>query len=166
MIMTIDLGSYSSDDLTSSDESIFHRLYAPVAPHTTSKTGRSCTSCHNNPVALGYGRGELVYTTDGGVGKWTFKPAYSNNPYDGLPEDAWIVFPDDFNDPTVGTDPAVYSTRTSFRPFNLIEQKKILTVGACLTCHEESSTVMLNSLKENFNITLDKLNSECILPHW
>jgi hypothetical protein len=168
MIMTIDLGSYSSDDLKTSDESIlFHRLYAPTAPHTTSKTGRSCTSCHNNPAALGYGRGVLNYTIDGNRGKWTFIPAYGNNPNDGLPEDAWIPFPLNFkNDNPIISSNKPNSTRTDFRPFTIEEQKKILRVGSCFTCHSEDSALMMTSLQQDFNQFILQISDQCILPDW
>ncbi len=126
MILTIDKESfYSSDELKSSDESlIFHRLFSPASPHTTSTKGRGCKSCHNDPLALGYGRGDLVYEIVNGSGIWTFKPEFAANKYDGLPEDAWIGF---FQESS-----SVNSTRTDFRSFSVEEQKQILTVGACL----------------------------------
>ena len=181
MIMTIDKNSlYSSDDLKSSDEYkqedesiIFHRLFAPAAPHTTSAKGRSCKSCHNNSLAIGYGRGELNYEILDGAGKWNFIPEYASNKYDGLPEDAWIGFlsnsSDDLPDGKAGfksSDEFIRSTRTDFRPFTLEEQKRILTIGACLTCHDENSGIILNSLDEDFKSYLLKISEDCVLPKW
>jgi len=161
MIMTIDKESYySSDDLKSSDEPvIFHRLYAPASPHTIVKEGRSCKSCHNNPLAIGYGRGELKYVIENGKGKWEFLPEFAANKYDGLPEDAWIEFnlshqPNEFSK----------STRTDFRPFNIEEHKRILRVGACLTCHEEQSEVMQKSLVVDFEEYIKEIGNKCKLP--
>ena len=168
MIMTIDKGSYySSDDFKSSDESvIFHRLYAPTSPHTTSIQGRNCVSCHNDPLAIGYGRGRLEYMITNGKGSWKFTPQFEANKNDGLPEDAWIGFlmeTKNLHKPAMGH---YASTRTDFRPFSLEEQKRILTVGTCLTCHDENSQVMINSMNEAFENYLLKISEQCILPEW
>ena len=162
MIMTIDKGSFDSSD----DPIIFHRLYAPAAPHTIVREGRSCKSCHNNPVALGYGRGDLVYMIEKEMGNWKFSARFEKNKYDGLPEDAWIQFP--YNEELLIQDSEEQglSTRTDFRAFNTQEQKRILTVGACLTCHKENSKVMLQSLELDFNDYIKKISSNCILPEW
>jgi len=58
------------------------------------------------------------------------------------------------------------STRTDFRPFTIEEQKRILTVGACLTCHDENSKIILNSLDEDFENYLLKISEDCVLPGW
>lgn len=159
MILTIDRADFDKNLNGSSEAGIFHRLYAPAAPHTTSRKGRSCKSCHNSSMALGYGQGTLNYQTEGSSGFWSFIPAYANNPEDGLPEDAWIGFL---------TEPGDHfqSTRTNFRAFTLADQQKILTVGACLTCHEEQSGVMAESLHEEFSVYLKKRTAKCILPSW
>lgn len=154
MIMTIDVGSF---DRRLHDSLIFHRLFAPAASHTTQTTGRDCKSCHNNPVALGFGEGELEYVLNDDTGKWLFKPKYQNNSNDDLPEDAWTGFLEERH----GT----VSTRTNVRPFNVEEQKRILTVGACLTCHSDESEEMLDGL-ENFKKTLEKRSEVCALPVW
>ncbi|WKK65005.1 hypothetical protein [Lutimonas zeaxanthinifaciens] len=140
-----------------SDERIFERLYAANAPHTTGKEVRSCASCHQNPSALGYGKGKLNYTIEGSSGSWSFEPDYAENPYDGYPEDAWIGFLSEPSGKKV-------STRTDFRPLNLKEQKSILRVGACLECHKESSEVMSRALKDGINPLLLDLSDNCILP--
>lgn len=153
MVLSIDKESF--DDTNS--EEIFHRLYAPTVAHTTSAKGRSCISCHNNPLAIGYGRGKLVYETENGVGWWKFTPRFAANKHDGLPEDAWIGFMQEREGYT--------ATRDSVRPFNLAEQKRILTVGACLTCHAEDSDIMFESLGD-FEIVLKSVSEKCILPVW
>ena len=154
MILTIDKKSFTGNE---SDAEIFHRLYAPVAPHTTSKEGRSCVSCHNNPNALGYGEGELVYETNNGTGKWYFESLYENDLHDNLPLDAWIGF-------LQNRDGAV-STRSNVLPFTVELQKEILTVGACLTCHDENSNVMIESLND-FDALMENRSAKCILPDW
>ena len=168
MILTSDKNSFqSSDDLESSDESItFHRLFSPVAPHTTSTKGRSCKSCHNNPLAIGYGRGELTFEINNRIGKWKFTPEFAANKYDGLPEDTWIGFSFDLSQSAFEALCELQSTRTDFRPFTIEEQKQILTVGACLSCHDENSEIILNSLDEDFEKYLSKISEKCVLPEW
>ncbi len=154
MVLSIDLASFTKQK---HDSLIFQRLFAPAAPHTTTKKGRSCQSCHNNPVALGYGKGRLEFVLDGGQGTWSFDPAYQNNPNDGLPEDAWTGFLQERR--------GKVSTRSWLRPFSVEEQKNILTAGACLTCHKGDSRVMKESLL-NFQALLKSLNRDCVLPEW
>lgn len=152
MILTIDVNSFNKK---ANDSFIFKRLFAPVAPHTTQTEGRSCKSCHNNPVALGYGEGELNYIVEGYSGRWIFTPKYQDNVNDGLPEDAWTGF--------LKSRAGKTSTRSDVRPFSVAEQRKILMVGACLTCHNEDSRVMKQSLV-NFNKVLSVKTRKCIVP--
>lgn len=149
MIMTIDHDSFAKDKGTS-----FHRLYAPASGHTTRREGRSCKSCHNNPLAIGFGRGELHFEISGAEGKWRFDPRFAINQQDGLPEDAWIGF---LKEPL-----SPFATRTDLRPFSVKEQKKILQVGSCLTCHDEKSKVMERTLV-NFESALSQCSDKCIL---
>jgi hypothetical protein len=152
MVLTIDVGSF---DKTLHDSLIFQRLFAPAAPHTTQLVGRDCKSCHNNPVALGFGDGRLIYKTDNGVGKWNFSPKYQNNQNDGLPEDSWIGF--------MQSKEGKVSTRSDVRPFNLDDQKRILEVGACLSCHNDQSQVIKQSLVD-YEGLIKNLSKDCILP--
>ena len=153
MIMTLDKSKYKTKD----SELIFKRLFAPAVSHTIQKGSRSCESCHNDPLALGYGRGELEYIVNNNIGRWIFESKFGNIKYDNLPEDAWIGFMQ-----TRTTDMA---TRENIRPFNIDEQKKILTVGACLTCHKADSEIMITSLSD-YKKQLSKLPKECVLPSW
>lgn len=154
MALTIDKASYTNEK---NDSLIFHRLYAPVAPHTTALKGRTCKSCHNNPVALGYGEGDLLYDINDGKGKWKFSALYEPDINDGLPVDAWINFLD--------YREGMVSTRKNVFPFSIEQQKKILTVGACLTCHQEDSQVMKKSL-DHFEDLVKRMDTKCILPVW
>ena len=154
MILSID-NSDHKDTLAKNNS--FERLYAANAPHTTRKEARSCTSCHSNPTALGYGKGELKYQLNGTTGKWIFEPSYALNVVDGLPEDAWIPF-------LIKTKADRLSTRTDFRPLNLKEQQNILSVGACLQCHSEGSKIMNESLKTGLKPLLLRLSDKCQLP--
>lgn len=134
-------------------KSSFHRFFAPGSAHTISAKGRTCKECHNNPVALGYGRGDLIYTKKG---TWKFKPLFTND-IDGLPQDAWIPF--------LKNDIEDKATRKNARPFNLSEQQNILRVGACLTCHKEGSKVT-NWMLNDFEAVLLQVKEACILPEF
>ena len=147
MILTI-------DKFKNPQKKIFKRLFAPTFSHTINKSGRSCKSCHNNPLALGYGKGKLAYSK---IGKWSFEPGFSNHIADNLPKDAWIGF--------LKTRDETSTTRTYTRPFTVEEQKRILLVGACLTCHDENSSVMKRSLIE-FKDVLSKATDNCVLPSY
>jgi hypothetical protein len=149
MITTIDKGSFKKGE-----KLIFHRLYAPSSAHTTQREGRSCKSCHNDPLAIGYGRGELLFSKEG---KWSFNPLYENSKYDGLPQDAWTGFLRERMDQA--------TTRIDMRPFNLLEQKRILTAGSCLTCHEAGSSVMKRSLVDFDKVIRDR-SKRCVMPAW
>ncbi len=82
-------------------------------------------------------------------------PQFSNHKEDNLPKDAWIGF--------IKTRDETSTTRLNTRPFTVEEQKRILLVGACLTCHEENSEVMKESL-DNFEKVLKSITKKCILP--
>jgi hypothetical protein len=136
---------------------VFHRLYARMSAHTISRNTRSCQSCHNDPIALGYGQGNLRYEITGDSGHWRFTPAQALSPQDALPADAWIGF--------LQTRIGQVSTRDNVRPFNTEEQKRILNVGACLSCHPGESAVMQQAL-EAFAATVARRSKSCILPSW
>ena len=151
--MTLDKSNHDKEK----SEIIFKRLFAPSVTHTIQKESRSCESCHNNPLALGYGRGNLEYIINNHIGRWIFEPKFGKNKFDNLPEDAWIGF--------LQTRTENMATRVNIRPFSVEEQRKILTVGACLTCHESNSEIIRLSLT-NYAEQLNNLPSECILPSW
>jgi len=131
----------------------FERFFSPVEPHTTAAKGRSCVSCHNDPLALGLGRGELRLVNDGEP-RWTFEPREEAR-RDGLPADAWTGF---LEPPRPRS-----STRTDARPFTPDEQKRILRVGACLTCHEPTASE-LERVYRGFEESLDRVTPRCIVP--
>ncbi|MCK5401220.1 MAG: hypothetical protein KAJ28_06265 [Flavobacteriaceae bacterium] len=158
MIMTIDLSSYTEKIV--GKDILFHRLYAPNSPHTTTKEVRSCMSCHANSATLGYGNGALNYIINNGIGKWNFIPEYELNPNDNLPEDAWIPFLKTVEEGVVN------STRSDFRPFTVKEQKQLLLIGACLQCHKENSSIMQESLVNGIQPLLKRLDIKCVLPTW
>ena len=147
MVLTIDIGSFNKQ---LHDSLIFHRLFAPASPHTTSSEGRNCKSCHFNPVALGYGEGKFIIENDNLI----FDSKYQNNPHDGLPEDSWIPF--------LGKPKNKYATRSNLEPFSIEQQKKFLQVGACLNCHDDNSEVMQNSLVD-YEKVLREISDKCVV---
>jgi len=153
MILTIE----RSGSTGAAGVATFRRLYARVEPHTTRREARSCVSCHNDPVAIGYGTGRLRYVAEPRGGRWTFVPASAPTPWDGLPADAWIPF--------LATREGLTSTRDDVRPFTVEEQRKILQVGACLTCHDGKSAVMRGSVRD-FEGLLRRRTKRCMLPVW
>lgn len=155
MIASVDQSSFPGT-YGEKDSLHFLRLFSPTSAHTTGK-GRDCASCHQDPLAIGYGRGNLQFEHYGKEGRWQFDPEYVNSKFDDHPQDAWmgfLTFPDH-----------VTSTRHNARPFNIMEQKKILTVGACLSCHQPEGMIMQEGLKD-FEIILENVGENCVVPVW
>lgn len=151
MILTVDRGSYRGKP----DQDVaYKRLFAPVQPHTVQAVGLDCKACHQNPVALGFGRGELTYDIRDGKGYWRFSPRFANRIEDNLPEDAWTGFMDGRKG---------QATRHTLRPMSTEEQQRMLRVGACLHCHASTSMVMKESLR-TYEQMLKQLPPQCILP--
>jgi hypothetical protein len=57
------------------------------------------------------------------------------------------------------------ATRDDVRPFSIEEQRRILTVAACLTCHGAKSAVMRDSVRD-FKALLARRSSRCVVPVW
>lgn len=121
----------------------FVRAWAFAAPHTTVRAGQSCRACHLDAQALGFGRGELQLEDAG----WRFEPARAPSRFDGLPHDAWVGFLSDQRGVT---------TRQRQRPLNVEEQRRVLRVGACLTCHPAES-----GLFDDFLTALEQRSAAC-----
>ena len=155
MIMTLNANRESPFERDR--ETLFRRLYAPAFSHTIVKRSRSCESCHNNPLAIGYGRGKLTYVLRDDGGSWIFQPQYENISHDGLPADAWIGFLEERKGDV--------ATRINARPFTVEEQKKILLVGACLTCHRPEER-RLGKPFDDFRNVRSLISEKCILPDW
>ncbi len=173
MILTIDRNLLPGQP----PDVIFRRLFAPLAAHTTQRQARRCESCHNDPVALGYGKGRLRFEPAraqtraaaspgtgsrpneraGRTGTWLFTPARPASPQDGLPEDAWTGF--------LAERSGMVSTQAGARPFSVAEQQRVLTVGACLTCHQGDSAVMRDAVRD-FPALLRRRSASCAEPVW
>ena len=146
MVLTIDVGSFNKQ---LHDSLIFQRLFIPASPNTTIKKGIECKSCQYKHVALGYGQGVFKIIDKALI----FNSKYEDNPNDGLPEDAWIDF--------LGKPRDKFATRSNLSPFDIEQQKNILKVGVCLTCHDDNSDVMQESIID-FKSVLQKQSGNCI----
>ena len=153
MVMTFDRNKEAGGP----PDILFRRLHAKLFAHTTRREARSCKSCHNDPLALGFGKGALRYEVAGRSGRWTFAPKEKASAHDGLPGDSWTGF--------LQARTGMVSTRAGARPFSVEEQRRILTVGACLTCHAGDSAVMTRAVAD-FAGTLARKNPRCATPAW
>ena len=90
-------------------------------------------------------------------GRWQFTPQEAALPHDGLPADAWTGFLRAREDRA--------STAEGARPFNVAEQQRVLTVGACLTCHAGDSAPMRAALRD-FAGTMQRRTPACAAPAW
>lgn len=149
MILSIDMNNTAK-------QKIFKRLYAPAFSHTIIKPQNQCKICHNNPVAMGFGRGELKLLVRDKLSSWSFTPKYTQSKADNLPMDAWIGF---LNITGIGK-----TTRTNTRSFNYNELNKILRVGACFTCHDENKKSIRKFLN-NFPDNIKLLPTKCYIPN-
>ncbi|HEY6001352.1 MAG TPA: hypothetical protein VIV57_00680, partial [Anaeromyxobacter sp.] len=135
----------------------FLRAYALAVPHTTTRAGRTCASCHQDPFALGYGRGTLALERREGHWVWRFDPAYAPSPKDGLPADAWIPFPPG------AAGAAGVTTRTALAPLEREAQVRTLAVGACLPCHDPGSPAG-RALYARFRESVARAGPRCRVP--
>ena len=132
---------------------IFKRLYAPTSSHTIVKNGRTCESCHSDSRTLGFGTGKLnIEKIEKENVEIFFESEYINHPVDNLPLDSWIKPFSELKEPA--------STRTGARPFNTKEQKKILVVGRCLSCHK-GTDVNIKMIYSNFTKAIKTRKSFC-----
>ena len=153
MILTITRNSGAS----ATHDPICWRLYARTFAHTIRREARSCESCHNDPVAIGFGQGALRFEISGGTGHWLFTPENGPSSLDSLPADAWTGFQQ--------TRVGMVSTRDDVRPFTTEEQHRILRVGACLRCHKGDSPVMRESIAD-FEAVVARRSERCAVPVW
>lgn len=98
------------------------RWFAPLDPHTTSREGRSCSSCHRSPQALGLGSGELRVER----GRWCFEPYHPDPAAPGRARDGWI---------RQGQATPGESADGRIRSLSTAELRRVLRVGWCLSCH-------------------------------
>ena len=102
-------------------------------PHTTQKKGRNCNDCHRSPKSVGLGHGSIVFRNQ----RFDFVPALSNSP-----TQLGIEQPLDSITNIEGKQ-LVNVSRPGLRPFQKDEIVKILEVGICLTCHQDSNDLVM-----------------------
>ncbi len=155
MVLTIDGINNGLNKLKNGEKNyqIFKRLYAPTSSHTTVKNARSCESCHTDSRTLGFGSGKFnIEKIKNEMVKIFFESDYVNHQADNLPLDSWIKPFEDIEKPA--------STRIGARPFNTKEQKKILVVGRCLSCHKGTNE-NIKTIYSDFNKALKIRKSFC-----
>ena len=117
----------------------FNRLtMAAINPHTTQARGRSCADCHTSSKTVGLGEG-MVWKKEG---EYHFTPLNSGieTPFGTtVPLDAYV---------SMDGEALQNSSRSDLRPFNGEELRRILRVGECLGCHEQTDTLFANYTKE------------------
>lgn len=116
-------GMISTLDATAAGGAVTEtRFYAAFDPHTTSRDGRSCASCHRSALAVGFGAGTLTF------GERPEDTVFTPTSPDarGLATDRWVA-PGDA-EPGASTFPGV-------RSLDAGERATVLAVGFCLGCH-------------------------------
>jgi hypothetical protein len=151
MIMTLDKAGFYGKK----SHSEFLRLFSPISAHTTSKSARSCSSCHTESTALGYGSGKLELIIMQKKSYWKFNPDYQHSIYDKLPQDSWIAFLSEIS------KNKKYSARKDFLPLNLEMQKKVLDAGKCIFCHKSDKQFLLELIKGNYQVMIKNRSVNC-----
>jgi hypothetical protein len=119
------------------------RLFAAIDAHTTRKEARSCASCHRSALALGWGTGALRFDPD----EVRFEPTIPDPLAPERAQNGWTApFP---AEPGMGT-------RTGLRSLSAAEQRAVLEVGRCVSCHDQSSDVIFR----DFAQALDSFRTE------
>jgi hypothetical protein len=119
-------------------------------PHTTSRESRSCLECHGDPKVLGIGEGILTRRD----GKWIFRPTYdavSSGLGTGFPLDAYV---------SLNGERLQTASREDARPFNRQEINSILSVNACLGCHNQYN----DKIYRDFKVSMKRFKTETNLP--
>ncbi len=137
---------------------------APVQPHTVSKRARSCESCHNNPVAMGYGisGGRLMappdkpYVVDIKTQDGRVVPERARVQINAIPD-----LPSDWSRFVTETGKQLQTVGHHFkgsRPLNSRERALLDRRGVCLACHKkpfpqvEPAGFLLDHLEKVFKL--------------
>ena len=151
MIMTLDKTGFTGEP----HKLEFYRYFSPISAHTSSKSGRSCSSCHIDPSAMGYGSGKLELVMYKTKSEWKFTSAYENSKNDNLPQDAWIGLMHNIDKNTR------YSVRNDFFPLDLEMQEKVLNAGKCIYCHMDDKHFLSQMVKGQYKKMIRSRSSEC-----
>jgi hypothetical protein len=119
-------------------------------PHTTSKKSRECLECHGDPKVIGMGEG--IFNQKGG--ELVFRPTYDSNA-----SGFGFSFPLDGFVSLEGTLLQGVSPEKA-RPFNRKEIHDILSVNACLGCHNRYD----DNIYQDFSAAKRRFQTESGLP--
>jgi hypothetical protein len=119
-------------------------------PHSTAGGARECLECHGDPKTLGLGEGILQRQN----GKWVFRPTY-----EGGDRSLGMFFPLD-RYVTLAGERVQKPYRTGARPLNGMELERVLSVSACIGCHNRWD----DPIYVNFSNSTDRFLSEFFLP--
>lgn len=97
----------------------------PIQPHTVSKATRSCSNCHASRKALGLGGG--IY----------------DSAKNGLPIDFELERIVDEEGRQIQA-----TNHVGARPFNKVEQQKIMRAGTCVACHKSDDKAWIKVQKK------------------
>ncbi len=122
-------------------------VVAPVQPHTVTKLSKKCEDCHNNPMAIGIGKGYMKFTDNE---KIIFKPLY-NMKKSGIS----VKFPFESIVSPTGEIQYQSTSNRGFKVFNKEKILKILRVGKCTPCHNKYSDKIYKN--DNFTFYYKKI---------
>ena len=119
---------------------------APVQPHTVTKLTKRCVDCHNNPMAVGIGRGYLEFTDNETI---IFQPIYQMDK-----AKIAVNFPFETVVSSNGKIQYQSTSNVKFKIFKRKEILKILRVGKCTPCHNKYSDKIYsnNNFKFYYNL--------------
>ncbi len=123
---------------------------APVQPHTVTKLSKRCHDCHNNPMAVGLGKGYLELADNDTI---IFKPIY-----DIKSSGVNVDFPFESIVSHDGKIQYQSLSNENFKVFNSEDIIKILRVGKCIFCHNSYEDKIYK--ENNFKYYYDKVKVE------
>ncbi len=124
-------------------------VVAPVQPHTITKYSKKCSDCHNNPMAIGLGKGYLEFTDNEQI---IFRPVY-NVKKAGIN----VNFP---FETIVSSDGRIQFQSVSDNGFQVFKRNrilKILRVGKCIPCHNSYNDKIYKN--NNFTFFYNKVKN-------
>ncbi|EFK11350.1 conserved hypothetical protein [delta proteobacterium NaphS2] len=117
-------------------------------PHTTQAKSRSCIDCHTDPKSMGMGEGILYRHGTKRVFRPTHRAADHGLPF---PLDGFV---------NLGGEALQTGAANGVRPFNKTEINRILSVDACLGCHNTYE----DPIYANFSKSLVRFEKDKGLP--
>jgi len=151
---------FCQSQVTVPEKKIFNKVFihkdgttsyvvAPVQPHTVTKYSKKCIDCHNNPMAVGIGRGEFKFIPNEII---QFEQLYQTRKA-GLNID--------FGFESVISPEGKQFQSVSSKSFDVLKRKeilKILRVGLCTPCHNSYNDKIYQN--NNFKIYYNKIKKD------